>query len=152
MSGAVDKLQGGYQTTTKASAKRQAPQAKAQINPAFQKKANTQHPFHGQGHRAKTKPGSNNHGRGRGAGKSGMGGHWLPLDTNYEGSAFIVGEGATLQGTDFGPITRENSQQARLLFGRLVHDRLGLMGPENSNAWLSDPFSSVSPTDIRAKI
>ena len=34
----------------------QAPQAKAQVNPSFQKKAKTQQPFHGQGQNAKTKP------------------------------------------------------------------------------------------------
>ena len=94
MSGTVDKLQGdvslisnthmldrlssargGYQTTTRASAKWQAPQAKAQVNPSFQKKAKTQQPFHGQGQKAKPKPGSYNRGSGRGAGKSGRGGH-----------------------------------------------------------------------------
>ena len=93
VSGAVDKLQGdvslirlssargGYQSTTRASTKRQAPQATAQVNPSFQKKAKPQQPFHGQrsfrgqGQKAKSKPGSYNRGRGRGAGKSGRGGH-----------------------------------------------------------------------------
>ena len=82
MCGAMDKLQGnisltsntqmldrlssprgGYHTTSKAGTKLQAPQAKAQVNPSFQ-----------GGLKAKTKPATNNRGRGRGAGKSGRGG------------------------------------------------------------------------------
>ena len=65
---------GGYHTTSKAGAKRQAPQAKAQVSPSFQGGLNP----NGQDHNAKTKPATSNRGRGRGAGKSGRGGHWLP--------------------------------------------------------------------------
>ena len=100
VSGAVDKLQGdvslisnthmldrlssargGYQSTKRAGAKRQAPQAMAQVDSSFQKKAKPQQPFHGQqpfrgqGKKAKSKPGSYNRGRGRGAGKSSRGDH-----------------------------------------------------------------------------
>ena len=100
VSGAVDKLQGdvslisnthmldrlssargGYQPTKRAGAKRQAPQAMAQVDSSFQKKAKPHQPFHGQqpfrgqGQKAKSQPGSYNRGRGRGAGKSGRGGH-----------------------------------------------------------------------------
>ena len=69
-----------------------------------------------------------------------------PITPNCEGN-----EDDILQGSDFGPITRENSQQAMLLLGRLVHDRCSPMGTENSNAGITYLLCSVPP-DIRAKI
>ena len=131
---------GGYQTTSKAGAKRQAPQAKAQVNPSFQRGQKPNSPFIGMAIRLKPSPLQTTV-----AGVEDLVSPAVlvidyPITPNCEGN-----EDEILQGSDFGPITRENSQQARLLLCRLVHDRCSPMGPENSNAGISDPLCSVLP-------
>ena len=165
MCGAMDKLQGdvsltsntqmldclssprgGYHTTSKAGAKRQAPQAKAQVNPSFQGGINPNSPFMGRAIRLKPSPLQTTvAGVEELVSPAGVVIDY-PITPNCEGN-----EDDILQGSDFEPITRENSQQARLLLCRLVHDRCSPMGPENSNAGISYPLCSVPP-DIRANI